>query len=120
MRGLRARILIAIDASGVSGAVVAGALGAPRVKAFARSPLTPGALRPGPVEANVVRADEVAQAIAKVAAGLESARSPIALILPDGVARIVLLEVASGVPPCEFARYRITPGLPYAPEEAVV
>jgi hypothetical protein len=44
----------------------------------------------------------------------------VSLILPGGVARTVLLEVAAGVTAREFARFRITPGLPYPPDEALV
>jgi len=110
---------MAIDATSVSGAAVSGGAGAPRIRAFARAPLAEGALVPGPRDPNVVRASEVQQAVAEVARALEG-QGPVALILPDGVARTVLLEVPGGVDAREFARYRITPGLPYAPEEALV
>lgn len=120
MRGLGTRVLIAIDATGVAGAAVSGGVGAPRIRSFARAPLAADALVPGPFDVNVVRAAEVQHALAEVAGGLEGGRRPLALILPDGVARTMLLEVPSGVAAREFARYRITPGLPYAPEEALV
>lgn len=120
MRGLRTRVLVAIDATGVAGAAVSGGAGAPHIRSFARAPLSPGALVPGPIDANVARPAEVQQALAEVARALEGGRGPVALILPDGVARTVLLEVPSGVAAREFARYRITPALPYAPDEAVV
>ena len=67
-----------------------------------------------------MRAPEVQQALAEVARGVEGGQGPVAFILPDGVARTMLLEAPAGVAPREFARYRITPGLPYAPEEALV
>lgn len=120
MRGLRTRVLMAIDATGVAAAAVSGGSTAPRVRSFARAPLAAGALVPGPVQDNVVRAAELRQALAEVAAAVEGGRGAVALILPDGVARTALLEVPSGVAPREFARYRITPGLPYAPDEALV
>ena len=120
MQALRTRVLMAIDATGVSGAAVSGGAGAPRIRSFARAPLAEGALVPGPSSPNVVRAAEVQQAMAEVARALEGGQGPVALILPDGVARTVLLEVPAGVDAREFARYRITPGLPYAPEEALV
>src|SRR3954467_524518 len=119
MRG-RARILLAIDASAVAGAVVSGPLGAPRIKSFARVRLDPDALRPGPLEPNVLRPAEVAQAVRDVVAALDGAAGPATLILPDGVARTLLLDVAGGVAAREFARYRIAPGLPYPPEQALV
>jgi hypothetical protein len=68
----------------------------------------------------VARPSEVQQAVAEVARTLEGGKGPLALILPDGVARTVLLEVPAGVEAREFARYRVTPGLPYPPEEALV
>ena len=48
MRALRARVLVAIDATGVAGASVSGGPGTPRIRSFARAPLSPGALVPGP------------------------------------------------------------------------
>jgi hypothetical protein len=120
MRALRTRVLMAIDATGVSAAAVSGGAGAPRIRSFARAALVQGAVVPGPLDANVVRRPEVQQALAEVAARVEGGRGPITFILPDGVARTMLLEVPAGVAPREFARYRITPGLPYAPEEALV
>ena len=120
MRALRTRVLVAIDATGVAGAAVSGGSGTPHIRSFARAPLPPGALVPGPLEANVVRAAEVQRALGEVAAGLEGGRGPVTLILPGGVARTALLEVSGGVTAREFARYRMTPGLPYAPDEALV
>jgi hypothetical protein len=120
MRTLRTRVLIAADATGISGAAVSGGAGGPRIRSFARAPLAEGALVPGPVDANVVEAAAVQQAMAEVAGAIEGGRGPVVLILPDGVARTMLLEVPGGVTPREFARYRITPGLPYPPEEALV
>jgi hypothetical protein len=120
MRALRARVLVAIDATGVAGASVSGGPGAPRIRSFARAPLSPGALVPGPFDPNVVGGPEVQRALGEVAAGVEGGRGPVALILPEGVARTVLLDVPAGVTAREFARYRITAGLPYAPDEALV
>jgi hypothetical protein len=63
---------------------------------------------------------EVQRALGDVAAGVEGGRGPVDLILPDGVARTALLDVPAGVTAREFARYRMTAGLPYPPEEALV
>jgi hypothetical protein len=120
MRALRTRVLMAIDATGVSGAAVSGGAAAPRIRSFARAALPPGALVPGPFDGNVVHAAAVRQALAEVAAAVEGAHGPVAVVLPDGVARTVLLEVPAGVAARDFARYRIAPGLPYSPEEALV
>jgi len=120
MRALRARVLVAIDATGVAGASVSGGPGTPRIRSFARAPLSPGALVPDPFDPNVVGGPEVQRALSEVAAGVEGGRGPVALILPEGVARTALLDVPAGVTAREFARYRITAGLPYAPDEALV
>jgi len=120
MRALRTRVLVAVDATGVAGAAVSGGPGGARIRSYARATLAAGALVPGPVDANVVRAAEVQRAFAEVAGGLDGGRGPVSLILPGGVARTALLEVAAGVTAREFARYRITPGLPYPPDEALV
>jgi hypothetical protein len=55
-----------------------------------------------------------------VAQTLDAAREPIAFLLPDGVARLVLLEAPASVRPDEYARYRLSPGLPFPIREAVV
>ena len=120
MRAVRTRVLVAIDATGVAGAAVSGGPGGPRIRSYARATLAAGALVPGPIDANVVRVAEVQRALGEVAAGLEGGRGPVSLILPGGVARTALLEVAAGVTAREFARFRITPGLPYPPDEALV
>jgi hypothetical protein len=116
---LRAQTVIALDASGVAGAVVGGGLGPPRVLAFSRVPLVPGALEPSPFEPNLRRPDEVRDALATLGRGL-GRRGPVTLILPNGVARVLLLDVPSHVPAQQFARYRLAPGLMYPPEEAIV
>jgi hypothetical protein len=120
MRGLRARVLIALDEGAVAGAVLAGTSEAPRVRSFARAPLAAGALVVDAMAANVVRPAEVVHALKEVAAGLDGAAGPVTLVLPDGVGRTALLELPGGVAAREYARYRITPGLPYPPEEALV
>jgi hypothetical protein len=109
-----------MDASGVAAAAVSGGVGAPRVRSFARASLAPGALVPDPLDGNIARRSEVEAALAEVASAVEGGHGPVSLILPDGVARTVLLDVPAGVEPREFARYRVMPGLPYAPDEALV
>ena len=120
MRALRSRVLVALDQSGVAAAAVSGALSAPRIRSFACAPLGPGALRPGPLDPNLARPREVEEALAQVAREVEGGRGPVSLILPEGVARTVLLDVLPGVDARDFARYRLAPGLPYGGEEAVV
>ncbi len=120
MRAFRPRFVVGFDASGVAGAAASGRRGSFRVRAFASAPLPPGTLVPGPAERNLVRPDEVREALVQVAAALEAGRAPAALILPAGTARIVLLDLPSGVTAREYARYRLGGALPYPAEEAVV
>jgi hypothetical protein len=115
-----AELTVAFDASGVCGAVVSRGLRGPRLRSFGRVALGPGALRPQPLDANVQRPEEVGEALARVLERLDAGRGPVSLILPDGVARIGLVEVPAGVPPDEYARFRWAQGLPYPSSEAIV
>jgi hypothetical protein len=54
-----------------------------------------------------------------VAAALAIGRTPVTVVPPQGVARLLLLELPSGIDPMEFARYRFS-DLPYPASEAVV
>jgi len=117
---VRAQLLIAFDASAVTGAVVGRGFGPPRVSVFSMAALSPGALVVSPFEANVARPDEVRDALARVGRELGAARTPVTLILPSGLARILLLETPADIPPHQYARYRLAPGLMFPPEEAVI
>jgi hypothetical protein len=115
------RVCLAFDASGVCGARVATRLRGLELRAFARAPLPAGALRPGAADANLGDADAVQRALRQVAAALDLApQSKVRVVLPDGLARLALLEQPSGVASDEFARFRLAAGLPYAADEAVV
>lgn len=111
--------MMAFDASGVSGALLGWTLGGTRIRGFSRAALSPGALVPSALEANVVRRPEVGDAVARVAADLGVGRAPVTVVAPQGVARLLLLDVPAGVDPVEFARYRFA-SLPYPAAEAVV
>ena len=111
---------MALDAASVTGAVVSWSSGGPRVEALARVLLVPGALAPSPMEPNLPRLDEVREALASVRRSLGVNGRPATLILPEGVARIALLEIPSGLPIREYARFRLGQGLPYPSGEAVV
>jgi hypothetical protein len=111
--------MLAFDASGVSGALLGWTFGGMRVRGYARAALSPGALVPSALDKNVASAEEVRDAVARVAADLRFGRAPVTLIAPQGVARLLLLEVPSGVDADEFARYRFA-DLPYPVAEAVV
>src|SRR5215218_2176263 len=111
--------MLAFDASGVSGALLGWTFGGMRIRGYARAPLSPGALVPSARDANVASADEVRDAVARVAADLRLGRAPVTVIAPQGVARLLLLDVPAGVNADEFARYRFA-DLPYPVTEAVV
>lgn len=116
----QAPVRVAFDAAAVCGARPTRGLRAKRLASFARVPLDEGALLPSPCERNILRADEVRAALAHVASTLDAAREQVAVLLPDGVARLVLLEAPANVRPEEYARYRLSSGLPYPAREAVV
>ena len=117
---MRARALLAFDASSVSGAVVARSFGGgPRLRGFARVGLPAGALVPSPLSGNVAAAADVRDAVARVAREAGFGRAPLTVIAPHGVARLLLLQPPPGVDAEEFARFRLTE-LPYPVAEAVV
>jgi hypothetical protein len=117
---LGARFVVALQPSGAAGAAVARGLGAPRIRAFAEVPLAPGALAVSPFDANLARPGEVSEALARVAEAIGLTGQPACVVLPDGLARMALLELPSDVLPERFARFKLLAGLPYPAEEAVV
>ena len=116
---MRTRAILAFDASAVSGALLGWTFGGMRIRGFARAPLSPGALVPSALEPNIAREPEVRDAVARVASELAIGRSPVAVIAPQGVARLILLDVPPGVEASELARFRFA-DLPYPAAEAVV
>lgn len=118
MRWLGSERVIGFDEGAVAGALVVHTPRSTRVKAFCRVPLSPGALVPSAVEDNLLRPDEVREALSVVLGALGASR-PGCLVLPDGVARTLLLE-AGAAPPLEYARFRLGPSLPYPALEAII
>jgi hypothetical protein len=116
----RSKILLAFDAGSVQGARLEQGLRSRRFTAFSRRSLEAGALRPLPLETNVVRAEEVRQAARAVVMELQGVGKPGILVLPDGVARLALLDVPAGTDPRDYARFRLGPQLPYPAGEAIV
>lgn len=114
------KVLVAFDESNVAAACVSRGPRGARTSARARVPLPPGALVPGPLEDNIARPEEVREALARVHRELGVNGRRAALILPDGIARMALLEIPQGVRAAEFARYRLPQGLPFAASEALV
>jgi hypothetical protein len=113
------RLLIAFDARSVSGTTVRRGVGGLRTSEWIRVPLQPGALRPSPTEDNVVEPDVVSGAVASLCQKLGGGERAV-LVMPEGTARISILEPPRGVDVREYARFRMTQALPYAPTEAVV
>jgi hypothetical protein len=119
---LGAHYVVALEPSSVAGAAVARGLGSPRIRSLAAVPLAPGALAVSPFEPNVLRPDEVRDALARVAGALGLEGQGACVVLPDGVARLALLEVP---PDAEadaerFARFKLAGALSYPVAEAVV
>jgi hypothetical protein len=120
VRALAESLVVAFDASSVSGAVSVRGLAGRRLKTLARLPLSEGALVPGTVDTNVRRPEEVRSAAERVAEELGASGQPACLLLPDGVGRVVLLEPPRGVEAREYARFRLGPSLPYPETEASI
>ena len=120
MRPFRGEMTVAFDASAVCGVVVSRGLRGRKLRSFARVGLAPGALSPQALDPNLLRPDEVALALGRVLEELGAGRGRVSLLLPDGVARMGLIEIPAGVVPEEYARFRWAQALPYPAEEAIV
>jgi hypothetical protein len=107
-----------MDAGAVSAAVLAEGLGERRARAFARVPLEPGALTPSPSGPNVVRGDEVRAAIRRALGAVGGGH--VTLVLPDGVARVALVDPPTDADPRDYVRFRLASSLPWPASEAIV
>jgi len=83
-------------------------------------PLPAGALVPQSLDPNLVRAELVVDSLRQLVDTLEAGAGPVSLLLPDGVARLGLVDVPPGVEAEDFARFRWAQSLPYAAGEAIV
>ncbi len=110
--------LVAFDATSVSGARLTRGLRGPRLRSLDVIPLAPGALLPSALAPNLARPEEVVAALVQLSGSL--GRGPVTLVLPHGLARVLLLEAPKGADPREYARFRLGPALPYPLGEAVV
>lgn len=108
---------LALDASSVTAAEVAEGVQGRRLRTLAHEPFPAGAVTPGAGGPNLVDPDGVRAATARALAGV--GRGRVTLVLPDGVARLALLEPPRGVPAREYVRYRLAPSLPWAADEGV-
>lgn len=116
---LGSRVIVAFDASAVSGAVASWGLRGLRVHAACRQPLAAGALTPSTLDPNLARAEEVTDALREVRRSLGSNGRRAVLVIPDGVARVLLVRPAAGVAAEDYARFRVVQGLPFPAGEAI-
>jgi hypothetical protein len=115
---LRPRLYLGFDAGAVTAAALAGGLGKRRVQGFARVPLEAGVLTPSPSGRNLPRPEEVRAAVRRAVTGLGGAR--VTLVLPDGVARVALVDLPAGAEAREYVRFRFAASLPWPVSEANV
>jgi hypothetical protein len=115
---LGTRLYLGLDASAVTAAALGEGLGGRHARGFARVPLEPGVLSPSPSGPNLPRGDEVRGAIRRVVEGLGGGR--VTLVLPDGVARVALVELPDGADPRDYVLFRLAASLPFAAAEAIV
>jgi hypothetical protein len=113
------RLIVAFDAAAVSGAVASWGLRGLRVHAACRVPLAEGALVPSPLDPNLARPDEVRDALREVRKSLGTNGRRAVLVLPDGVARVLLVRPEAGVSGQDYARFRVAQGLPFPAGEAI-
>jgi hypothetical protein len=67
---------------------------------------------------NLPRAESVREAVRRAREGLGGRR--VTLVLPDGVARLVLVEPPAGADPRDYVRFRLAGSLPWPAAEAIV
>jgi hypothetical protein len=120
MFSLRTRVVIALDALTVHGARVPAGLYGRRLGGVVRRELASGALVPAALQPNVRQPEEVREVLRAVAAELGGPLQPAIIVLPDGVARTILVDVPAGAEPREFARFRLVPQLPYPAGDAII
>ena len=113
-------LLVAFDAASVSVATLAKGPRRGRLLGFHRVPLQPGALAPSPAGSNVVRREEVRGALARTLEEVDPVGGPVTLVLPDGIARLAMIEPPSGAEPRDYVRFRLATSLPWPATEAIV
>jgi len=111
-------VFVGLDAGSATVAVVERGPRRARLTDFARHPLAPGALEPGASGLNVVRPEEVGEAVRQVLSEVDGPGARVTLVLPDGVARLAPMEVPAGATPGEYVRFRLGTSLPWPASEA--
>jgi len=113
-------LFVAFDAGSVSVATLLKGPGRRRVKGFVRVALEPGALVPSPAGPNVVRRDEVKEALTGALGDLAPGGGKVTLFLPDGLARLAVVVPPSGADPRDYLRFRLASSLPWPASDAIV
>jgi hypothetical protein len=116
----RSPLLVSFDAGSLGAARVVRTLTGRRLDGVVRVALAPGVLDPSPFESNFRKPEGVNAALEALLAQLPARRGPAVLVLPDGIARVALLEPQDGVPALDFARFRLAAALPYPAHDAQV
>jgi hypothetical protein len=115
---LGTRTYLAIDAFSVAAAEVSHGVKTARLRTLAREPLPQGAVLPGPTGPNL--ADPHAVQAALGLALDRVGRGRVTLVLPHGLARLLLIEAPAGVEPRGFVRFRLGTSLPWPADETSV
>jgi hypothetical protein len=111
------RLLIGLDETAVSGGWVSWGRRGPRVRRLCRRSLPPGALVVSAFDANLIDQEKVRTALRDLRRALGGNGRRVTVILPDGLARVQLLSPPAGTSSVEYARFRLSQGLPYPPGE---
>ena len=115
-----ARLWLSLDSRAACALRLRRGLTGARLEAFERVPLPPAAHDPTPAGPALRDAEAVQHAAARALAGVGARPGErAALLLPDGLARVVLLDVPARVEPEQYARFRLGGQLPFAPSEAI-
>jgi len=115
------RLVCEISASGVAAARLGGRRA---LESHAFEELPPGAIVPSPVELNIADPAAVGNAIDKVIARINAQGSEFALILPDEVVRVFLLQFESfpkrAAEAAPLLRFRLRKSVPFDTEDSSV
>ena len=112
------KVYVGLDALAATAVELVEGLAGRRARELAETPLEPGALGPSPSGPNILRAEEVREAVRRTLAGIDGRR--VTLVLPDGVARLALLDLPPGADPRDYVRFRLAASLPWPAADAIV
>jgi len=113
-------LFVAFDAGSVTVAALGRRPGRARLAGFRRVPLDGGALEPSPTGPNIVRPQDVGEALAEALGDERAPGRPVTLVLPDGLARLAVIDPPSGAEPRDYIRYRLGASLPWSAAEGIV